>query len=126
METQTFASKEVKSEFLRVLEHTKEFYLNNPTSDLKTWIFLTGEGEVECLDRDPETDEFANDPLVARDAAEREFGSPLWLLAIIDKNTELSASGVIELLPDFYEMWEAREYYFASRTKDDSLEISKN
>ena len=52
METQTFASKEVKSEFLRVLEQTKEFYLNNPTSDLKTWIFLTCEGEIGRLDRE--------------------------------------------------------------------------
>jgi hypothetical protein len=89
-------------------------------------VFLTADGEVECLDRDPETDEFANDPLVARDDAEGEFGGPLWLLAIIDKGTDLSASGIIELLPEFHMECESREYYFASRAKDDSVEITKN
>jgi hypothetical protein len=119
-------SNQIQSEFLRLVDETKEFFLSQPTSAISKWIFLTAEGEVEFLDRDPETDEFANDPLVARDAAEREFGGPLWLLAIMDKDTDFSASGVIELLPDLYEMREAREYYFASRAKDDSVEITKN
>ena len=113
METQTFASKEVKSEFLRVLEHTKEFYLNNPTSDLKTWIFLTGEGEIGRLDRE------SDDSLTAFEAAEYEFGSPVWLIAILGKDTDFSTAGMIRLLPDLEEAC-------TSRTKEDSLEIASN
>lgn len=49
MATQIFLSQEVKSEFLRLLEKTKDFYLSNPTSELKTWIFLTAEDEIKQI-----------------------------------------------------------------------------
>jgi len=49
MTTQTVVSQEVKSEFLRLVDKTKEFYANNPTSELKTWIFLTTSGKIERI-----------------------------------------------------------------------------
>ena len=45
----TTVSQEVKSEFLRLVDKTKEFYLSNPTSELKTWIFLTAEDEIRAI-----------------------------------------------------------------------------
>ena len=52
MATQTLASQEVQ--LLRLVDMNKAFYLNNPTSDLKTWIFLTSEGEVEQVENESE------------------------------------------------------------------------
>jgi hypothetical protein len=118
METQNFASQQVKSEFLRLLEHTKEFYLNNPTSDLKTWIFLTGEGGIEQVESDSE------DGGQVFPQAECEFGGPVWLVAVLGKDTDFSTAGMIRLLPDLEEACQGREYCFTSRTKEDSLEIA--
>jgi len=95
------------------MDVTKEFYLNNPTSDLKKWIFLTSEGKVEQVENEGE------DGGVVFPEAEREFDSPVWLVAILDKNTDFSVAGMIQLLPDLAEACETRDHYFTSRTWDE-------
>ena len=40
----------------------------------------------------------------------------MWLVAILDKNTDFSAAGMIQMLPDLAEACQTREYYFTSRT----------
>jgi hypothetical protein len=110
MATQTVVFEKVKPKFLRLVDMNKAFYLNNPASDLKTWIFLTSDGGIECLDRE------SDDSLKAFEAAEREFDSPVWLVAIVDKNTDFSVAGMIQLLPDLAEACQTREYYFTSCT----------
>jgi len=109
MATQTVVSQEVKHEFLRLVDMTKAFYLNNPTSDLKTWIFLTSEGGIEQVESESE------DGSVVFPEAEREFDSPVWLVTILDKNADFSVAGMIQLLPDLAEACQTREYYFTSR-----------
>jgi len=104
MQTQTFVTQEVKSEFLRLVDVTKEFYVNNPMSELKTWIFLTGEGGIEQVQSESE------DGNVAYPQAECEFGSPVWLIAILGKDTDFSVAGMIPLLPDLAEACQLRDY----------------
>lgn len=114
MATQTFVSQEVKAEFLRLVDTTKAFYLNNPTSDLKTWIFLTSEGGIEQVESESE------DGGVVFPEAEREFNSPVWLISILGNDApgwsgRLDA-GADELLSDLADACQLREDYFASRT----------
>jgi hypothetical protein len=108
--TQTFIPQEVKSEFLRLMDVTKEFYVNNPKSDVKTWIFLTGEGGIEQVESESE------DGNLVYPQAECEFGSPVWLIAILGKDTDFSVAGMIQLLPDLAEACQLRDYYFMYRT----------
>jgi hypothetical protein len=110
MATQTFVSQEVKSEFLQLLDQTKDFYLSNPTSDLSTWIFLTREGGIEQVKSESE------DGNEVYPQAECEFDSPVWLIAILGKDTDFSVAGMVQLLPDLAEACQTREYYFTSRT----------
>jgi hypothetical protein len=115
MATQTFVSQEVKSEFLRLVDVTKEFYVNNPTNELKTWIFLTGDGGIEQLESESE------DGGKVYPQAECEFGSPVWLIAILGKDADFSVAGTIQLMPDLAEACQLRDDYFSARTEENSL-----
>jgi len=109
MATQTFVSQEVKPDFLLLVQQTKDFYLNNPASELSTWIFLTREGEIE------EVKSASQDGNEVYPQAECKFDSPVWLVAILDKNADYSEKGMLGLLPDLAEACQLREYYFTSR-----------
>ena len=113
METENFASQQVKSEFLRLLEKTKDFYLSNPSSELKTWIFLTRDGGIEQLESESE------DGGKVYPQGECEFGSPVWLIAILGKDADFSVAGTIQLMPDLAEACQLRDDYFLARTEEE-------
>jgi len=112
MSTQTVVMQEVKSELLRLVDKAKEFYLNNPENEMGTWVFLTREGGVKQVKVANEN----SDGNFVYPHAELRFGSPVWLVAILNKDTDFSAAGMLLLLPDLAEAFQNREYYFTSRT----------